>query len=212
LSPAIAPTMCIGKPSRPPVRAAPPPLMPSVFLRSRGIRKQETLESPKRGRSTGFVWGEYPIAHTQTTIYSLPQRLRANDRRLWQRHVWIGGNIMAICFPAKLNDLASNANYSAHQLAELCRLTPRHIQRIFRQKFGRSPQDWLNEQRICAAKPLLLSGKSVKVVAFELGFKQPSHFCRQFKSFTRMTTSEFVSCQIDANIECRPQIPNVAHR
>jgi hypothetical protein len=27
-----------------------------------------------------------------------------------------------------------------------------------------------------------------------------------------MTTSEFVSCQIDANIECRPQIPNVAHR
>jgi AraC-like DNA-binding protein len=31
------------------------------------------------------------------------------------------------------------------------------------------------------------------MVALELGFKQPSHFCRQFKSFNHLTPSQFAS-------------------
>jgi AraC-like DNA-binding protein len=105
-----------------------------------------------------------------------------------------------------LNQMASRAHYNARKLAALCNLSPRQFQRKFRQQFTLAPQHWLNEKRIAAAQSLLLSGKPVKVVASELGFKQCSHFCRQFKSFTQMTPSKFVSCQIGANEKGRWQI------
>jgi len=47
--------------------------------------------------------------------------------------------------------------------------------------FGSSPQDWLNEQRLIRAGKLLKQLRSVKSVAFPLGFKQVSHFSREFK-------------------------------
>src|SRR5256885_12321421 len=90
------------------------------------------------------------------------------------------------------NVLAEAAHYDARQLAILCHLSIRHLQREFRRAILRSPQEWLNERRLLAARELLLSGESVKKVALDLGFKQPSHFCRQFKALYHMTPSEFV--------------------
>jgi len=72
-------------------------------------------------------------------------------------------------------------------------MSVRQLQRRFRRRFGRSPQDWLNEKRIRVAQKLLLSGQPVKEVAFNLGFKQSSHFCRLFKSRNNMTPSEYVA-------------------
>ena len=40
---------------------------------------------------------------------------------------------------------------------------------------------WLNALRLARAYELIRSGESVKSVAFELGFKQLSHFSRAFK-------------------------------
>jgi len=108
--------------------------------------------------------------------------------------------------------LAGTARYDAKELAKLCSLSVRQLGRDFRHNVERSPQDWLNEQRIKAAQQLLLSGKPVKVVALELGFKQTSHFCRQFKSFNNFTPSEFASIQNLGNHACRSQITNVAGR
>src|SRR4051812_47968606 len=87
--------------------------------------------------------------------------------------------------------LAVTSRYDAKQLARLCGVSPRQLQRNFKRQLARSPQDWLNEQRIIAAQQLLLSGQPVKVVAFQLGFKQSSHFCRQFKRQSNMTPSEY---------------------
>jgi len=106
-------------------------------------------------------------------------------------------------------DLAAQARYNARNLAALCRLSERQLQRQFRGHFGRSPQDWLDEQRIAAAAQLLLSGEPVKKVAYDLGFKQTSHFCRQFKSRHKMTPSEFVMFQVQSSNQCRSQIINV---
>lgn len=102
--------------------------------------------------------------------------------------------------------MAGTACYDAKELAKLCSLSVRQLQRDFRRNFGRTPQDWLNEQRIKSAQQLLLSGQPVKKVALELGFKQVSHFCRQFKSLNNMTASEFVLIQPQAIKECRSQI------
>ena len=89
--------------------------------------------------------------------------------------------------------LAVTAHYDAKELAKLCALSTRQLQRNFIRDLKRSPQDWLNEQRIEAARRLLLSGGPVKRVAFELGFKQVSHFCRQFKFYNHVTPSQFVN-------------------
>jgi transcriptional regulator GlxA family with amidase domain len=96
---------------------------------------------------------------------------------------------------ANLEALARKAHYNAREFAVLCAMSPRQIQRMFREQFHCTPQHWLDGKRISAAQPLLLAGNSVKVVASELGFKQPSHFCRIFKLLTRTTPSKFVSAQ-----------------
>jgi len=88
--------------------------------------------------------------------------------------------------------LAQKARYNANNLARLYGISKRQLQRIFRRQGVYTPQQWLDEQRIIAAKQLLLSGCMVKQVASELGYKQTSHFCRHFKLQSNMTPSQFV--------------------
>lgn len=99
--------------------------------------------------------------------------------------------------------LAAVAFYRAAKLARLRSISERQLQRQIRRVFGCSPQEWLNELRVAAAEQLLLAGRSVKEVSFDLGFKQPSHFCRVFKSFKRMTPSEFVWVQTQDGLNVR---------
>jgi AraC-like DNA-binding protein len=103
-------------------------------------------------------------------------------------------------------ELAETAYYDANQLAKLCGVSTRHLQRHFRTEFHSSPQNWLNERRLQVAQVLLLSGESVKKVALDLGFKQTSHFCRLFKNRNKMTPSQFACSQIT---RCRSEITDV---
>jgi len=78
-------------------------------------------------------------------------------------------------------EMARKAGYNANVLAEELGISRRHLQRYTRKLFERSPQAWLEEQRLALAVGLLKEHRSVKTVAFELGFKQPNHFSREFK-------------------------------
>ena len=89
--------------------------------------------------------------------------------------------------------LAPMAHFDAKEMADLCQLSIRQLERDFHRQFSRPPQDCLNEQRLKAAEQMLLSGQPVKVVASELGYKQTSHFSRQFKLSHQMTPSQFVA-------------------
>ncbi len=73
----------------------------------------------------------------------------------------------------------------------------RQLQRYFLDEIGRTPKAWLNEQRMIAARKLLFEGQSVKAVAIQLGFKQASHFCREFKRSYRMTPMQYVSRRVE---------------
>jgi AraC-like DNA-binding protein len=106
--------------------------------------------------------------------------------------------------------LAGVAHFNARRLAALCGVSLRQLQRQFRQHVGKAPQDWLNERRIVIAREMLSSGAAIKVVAIELGFKQASHFCRQFKSANQMTPSEFISSRTENGSGCRSGITSVA--
>lgn len=87
--------------------------------------------------------------------------------------------------------LAAQAHFNAKELAKLCKLSVRQLQRDFRRQKGCTPQNWLNEQRLMAAQRMLQSGEPVKKVALDLGFKQASHFCRQFKMYHNLTPAQF---------------------
>jgi AraC-like DNA-binding protein len=57
----------------------------------------------------------------------------------------------------------------------------RTLERRFHREFRASPRRLLHALRMQEAEKLLQKGLSVKAVACELFYKQPSHFCRKFK-------------------------------
>lgn len=89
--------------------------------------------------------------------------------------------------------MARSANYNAAQLAKLCNITTRQLERQSQSTLGCTPQQWLDEQRMLHAQALLREAGTIKNVAFQVGFKQPSHFCRQFKQYCGITPTEFIA-------------------
>lgn len=87
--------------------------------------------------------------------------------------------------------LARSSHYNARMLAEMCGVTLRQLERYFEGDLGRSPQDWLNEQRMVAARYLLAEIPLVKTVGIKLGYKRLSHFSRDFKRCYGITPSRF---------------------
>ena len=78
--------------------------------------------------------------------------------------------------------LAIRAKYSPRRLAALCQVSQRTIQRHFKANYNLTVCEWLNHLRLQRAHRRLLAGDRIKEVAFELGFKQLSHFSRVFKT------------------------------
>lgn len=91
---------------------------------------------------------------------------------------------------AHWNDLAVRSNYNVQRMAYLTGISVRQLQRYFQKDFGCAPREWLHEKRMMAAFLRLGNANSVKEVAFDLGFKQVSHFCRAFKDFYGVRPSE----------------------
>jgi AraC-like DNA-binding protein len=78
--------------------------------------------------------------------------------------------------------LAENAGYRPSDLAALCQISLRTLERHFQKNYGVTVSLWLRELRLGKAYQGLLTGKSVKEVAYEQGYKQVSHFSREFKN------------------------------
>jgi len=78
--------------------------------------------------------------------------------------------------------LAAKARYRASDLAEICQISLRTLERHFQKNYGETVSKWLNELRLKQAYAALQTGKSVKEVAFDYGYKQVSHFSREFKN------------------------------
>jgi AraC-like DNA-binding protein len=77
--------------------------------------------------------------------------------------------------------LAQQARYRPQALTELVGVSMRTLQRCFRSRYDKTVSDWLRDLRLDHALKKVKNCQSVKEVAFELGYKQPSHFTRDFK-------------------------------
>jgi AraC-like DNA-binding protein len=91
------------------------------------------------------------------------------------------------------NELAQQVGFRSDSLACGLGISQRQLQRYTAELFGCCPKKWLNVQRLQAAQYLLRETRSVKGVCIELGFKQESHFCRDFKSFFGLSPGKFLA-------------------
>ena len=76
-------------------------------------------------------------------------------------------------------------------LAMLCGLSVRQLTRGFRASRGRSIGEHIAARRIDRARDLLGGGKSVKSIAYAMGFRSPSSFCHAFRKATGQTPQQY---------------------
>jgi len=76
-------------------------------------------------------------------------------------------------------ELARAANKSVAALARHCDISVRTLPRYFLKKMGKSPKQWLSEQRLLRANELIQGGSSVKETAARLDYKHQSHLANQ---------------------------------
>ena len=94
------------------------------------------------------------------------------------------------------SDLARKAEYDPGQLAAICSVSLRQLQRFTKENFQLTPQTWLNTLRLSEAKRLLRDGMSAKSTAITLGYKQLSHFSREFKRHAGLPPTAFAMEEI----------------
>lgn len=89
------------------------------------------------------------------------------------------------------------SNYIRHHLSEkltlntlagIANLSPIYFHKLFCERFGKTPNKYILEHRIAAAKLALLSDNvSISSIAADCGFSTQSYFNNQFKEATGMT-------------------------
>jgi AraC-like DNA-binding protein len=87
--------------------------------------------------------------------------------------------------------LARAAGFHPAELAGICAVSLRHLERFFGARFQKTPGSWLRELQCRMAKELILRGYSSKAAAAELKFANASHFCREFKRVHGVSPQSF---------------------
>ena len=82
-------------------------------------------------------------------------------------------------------------NFSIHDLAEVCNLSPFYLIRAFRASTGVPPHVYQQQIRVRRAKELMAQGYSATFAAQETGFVDQSHFSRRFRQITGMTPGQY---------------------
>jgi AraC-like DNA-binding protein len=79
------------------------------------------------------------------------------------------------------------------ELASEVNVDPAYLSRVFRRFHNESPYKFLIRLKMGHAASLLLSSRRlVKDIAYELGFENPFHFSRTFKSVYGVSPENFI--------------------
>lgn len=81
---------------------------------------------------------------------------------------------------------------SLQQLAKEARLSAPYICTLFRQHLKTTPQKYIETYRMTIAKRLLMfANRSVKEVAYDVGYKDPLYFSKRFRSCTGFSPERY---------------------
>jgi len=78
-------------------------------------------------------------------------------------------------------------------LSESAGASVRTVERAFRRDTGLSFESWRRQFRLMKAIGLLVEGRAVKEVAFEIGYRQPSAFVQMFRGTLGTTPKAWIS-------------------
>jgi transcriptional regulator GlxA family with amidase domain len=78
--------------------------------------------------------------------------------------------------------LVREAKWSTLGLAKKCGVSMRTLERHFIKEVHKRPKAWILEKRLLDGLDLLRSGHSVKETADRVGYKNATHFSREFKN------------------------------
>ncbi|WP_407872236.1 AraC family transcriptional regulator [Paenibacillus sp. P36] len=138
--------------------------------------------------------------HVKTLFYQFVHDL------LWQQYTQR--------LPLKKPEIVSQAVYYMNEhysdtitlesLAELLNCSPRHLSRLFQDRFGQSPLDYLIRIRMDIAKQLICTtDATIEEIAFGLGYQDRYYFSRLFKKYVGMSPNHFKDQ--NANAGSRPK-------
>lgn len=82
------------------------------------------------------------------------------------------------------------------ELADVAELSPYHLNRRFRERFGLPPHQYQINLRVERARALLRKGCSVVAVASECGFSDQAHLTRCFRRHIGTTPSRYANSKI----------------
>src|SRR5687768_9247002 len=85
-------------------------------------------------------------------------------------------------FMQSWEELAQRSRYCRHRMAKLVHVSVRTLDRHFQRYYSLSTAAWLTKLQMAEAYQQVLTGKLLKEISYDVGFKQPSHFSRRFKS------------------------------
>ena len=92
----------------------------------------------------------------------------------------------------KINSDFTDNDLSVSQLADMCNISEAYFRRIFTNKFGVSPKEYIISMRINYAERLLTSGQlNVSEVASLCGYFEACYFSRDFKRRIGVSPNEY---------------------
>ena len=94
-------------------------------------------------------------------------------------------------------------NTSLETLSCLVGVSPFHLTRLFKQRYGLPPHALQTQIRLGHARRKLLGGNAISAVALELGFSDQSHLTRQFKRVYGVTPAVFARGNDRKNVQDR---------
>ena len=78
------------------------------------------------------------------------------------------------------------------QLADLIHVSRSHLNKLFTQRIGMTPMQYLTDIRLDAAKSLLTTSRqSISDIAAQVGFNSPKYFCYAFHRGTGLSPRDF---------------------
>ena len=130
------------------------------------------MDRSQKMQLQGFVW------IVASFFMAKAQKIEEMDERLLKVISYVKENV--------------GKEIEIESLASMVCLTKSHLERLFRQKMGTSPLQYILRTKIqCAQRLLMTTNYSVNVIAHEVGFDDPSYFIRIFRQKIGFTPQDY---------------------